>query len=94
LYATKVVAINDIFDILTRAGIDYDAVKEGLRKSKMISPTHLDVFHKGGRGAGGKCLPKELGAFVIFAKNVGISNSLFVRVKEINDRLLERYPKK
>ena len=68
-------------------------MKLGLTTGWMIAPYHLDVVHKGGRGAGGRCLPKELGALIKFAKSVGRESDLLSTVKKINDRLLSSYPK-
>lgn len=62
-YATKVVFANIVYDLCQEKNIDYDSVKNCLYESRYIGKNHLDVFHKGYRGAGGKCLAKDLESF-------------------------------
>lgn len=88
-YATKVVFANQIFDICQRIGANYETVKEAMYNRKWIGKNHLDIWNKGGRGAGGKCLWKDLDAFENYSKS-----KLLQIVKDINDKLLSRYPKK
>src|SRR3990167_8015843 len=63
-FAIKVVFANQMYDYCEKLGIDYEVVKDGAAADKRIGRTHLDIFHKGGRGAGGKCLRKDLAATV------------------------------
>lgn len=62
-YTTKVVFANQIYDYATSAGANYEIIKRAMYQRKWIGRNHLDVFHKGGRGAGGKCLRKDTEAF-------------------------------
>lgn len=87
-FAVKVVFANQMYDLCKKVGIDYEVVKEGAAADKRIGRTHLDVVHKGGRGAGGKCLRKDLGATVEFAKKNGNPLPLLEVAKDINDYLL------
>lgn len=88
-YATKCVFANEIFDICQRIGANYETIKEAMYSRKWIGKNHLDIWHKGGRGAGGKCLKKDLEAFENYSKS-----KLFETVKKLNDQLLSKYPKK
>jgi len=88
-YATKVVFANQMFDICQKVGANYETVKEVMYNRKWIGKNHLDIWHKGGRGASGKCLRKDLDAFENYSKS-----KLLETVKKINDELLSRYPKK
>lgn len=88
-YATKVVFANQIFDICQRIGANYETVKDAMYSRKWIGKNHLDIWHNGGRGASGHCLPKDLEAFENYSKS-----DLLKEVKKINDKLLSRYPKK
>jgi len=62
-YAMKVVFGNLVYDICEREGVDYDLVKDAIVSDKRITDSHLDVFHGGYRGFGGKCISKDLSHF-------------------------------
>ena len=88
-YATKVVFANQIFDMCQKVGANYETIKDIMYNRKWIGKNHLDIWHKGGRGAAGKCLQKDLEAFENYSKS-----KLLETVKKINDELLSKYPKK
>jgi len=90
-FALKVVFANQMYDLCMKMGIDYEAVKDGAAADKRIGRTHLDILHKGGRGAGGKCLRKDLGATVEYARKNGLPLPLLEKAKEINDYLLTNF---
>lgn len=88
LSATKLVVLNEVFDALNRDFCEWETIKEGLIELDKIDSHHLDVEHKGGRGAGGKCLRKDFNAFSMWA------NSPLLKLINIrNHVLLEKYPK-
>lgn len=58
-YALKVTFWNHVYDLVTRCGGRYERVKQAQQMSKFIDGAHMEVEHKGGRGFGGKCLPKD-----------------------------------
>lgn len=86
-FSTKVVFANQMYDICQALGIDYDVVKEGAAADKRIGRTHLDVFHKGYRGYGGKCLPKDTRALIQLGEQLGVEMALLKRVEELNNAL-------
>lgn len=88
LYATKVIFANELYDYCQDKGINYETVKNAMYARKWIGKNHLDIFHHGGRGAGGKCLGKDLDAFA----NETCSE-LLLKVNEINKNLLLDFPK-
>lgn len=79
-FVTKVVFANEIYDVCARVGANYDTIKKVLTGHPWGSGNHFEVYHKGGRGAKGKCLPKDLEAFVTYS-----NSKLLKTVKEIND---------
>lgn len=81
-YATKVIFANQIYDVCQRIGANYEKVKEVMYKRKWIGKNHLDVWFNDKRGVHGKCLPKDLEAFVNFS-----NSKLLKLVKEINDNI-------
>lgn len=90
-YALKVIFANEIFDVCEKAGIDYEQVKLAIEADSMIGENHFEIWHKGFRGFGtpevSKCLPKDLEAFIIYARGIGINPELLRKVKELNQRL-------
>ena len=87
-FAVKVVFANQIYDLCQKLGIDYNRVMEAAAADKRIGRTHLEVFHKGYRGYGGKCLVKDIRALVQFADKNNIDLKLHKTVEEINNELM------
>jgi len=90
-FAVKVVFANQMYDLCTKMGIDYEVVKDGAAADKRIGRTHLDILHKGGRGAGGKCLLKDLRATIEYAHKNGIELPLLEITDKLNYDLLKNY---
>lgn len=88
-YAVKVTFANQIYDICQAGGIDYNLVKEAFAADKRVVDSHLDIFHKGYRGFGGKCLRKDIYSLIDFAKQNGFEPKLLESAKEINLTLNE-----
>jgi len=88
-FSTKVIFANQIYDLCQKLGVDYDRIRDAAAADKRIDRTHLEVWHKGYRGYGGKCLPKDIKAFIRFADKKGIDLSLHKTVDEINEKLLK-----
>ena len=88
-YATNGIFWNQMFDIAQRIGANYETIKEVAKNRKWIGKGHLEIWHKGGRGMGGKCLRKDLDAFENYSKS-----KLLETVRKLNDNLLSKYPKK
>jgi UDP-glucose 6-dehydrogenase len=61
-YAMKVGMFNDIYDTCEKLGTDYETIREILVQDPRIGDSHSLTWHKGYRGFGGKCLPKEVEA--------------------------------
>ena len=86
---TKVVWANAIYDACEVNGADYDVIRRAMHNHPWGSKHHLDAVHKGGRGAGGRCLPKDIEAFAKYA------NSDFLKMTaEINEGYLRKSKKK
>jgi UDPglucose 6-dehydrogenase len=88
-FSTKVIFANQMYDICEKAKINYEAVKDMVAADKRIGRTHLDIFHKGNRGYGGKCLPKDTKALIYFSEELGIDPKLLKVVEEINNKELK-----
>lgn len=86
-FAIKVVYANQMYDLCEKLGINYDDVRNAAAADKRIGRSHLEVFHKGYRGYGGKCLPKDTRAIIDFAESRGVELGLLKKVEELNNDL-------
>lgn len=87
-FATKVVFANQMYDVCKALGVDYETVKDAASADKRIGRSHLAVIHRGYRGYGGKCLPKDTRALIQRARELGVPFGLLERVEEINNGLV------
>ena len=88
-FAVKVIFANQIYDLCKKIGVDYEVIMESAAADKRIGRSHLEVMHKGYRGYGGKCLPKDIRALIQFADSNGVDLKLHKMVEEINNKLME-----
>jgi len=82
-FAMKVVFANEIYDYAEKVGAKYHLIQEMFEKHRWGSKNHFTVIHKGGRGAGGKCLNKDIEAMSHHSES-----PLFRSVDTINKELL------
>lgn len=61
---TKVVFMNMLHDLALKMGGDWNTIIEAMMADKRIGDSHMNVSHKGGRGAGGHCFPKDFAAYL------------------------------
>jgi UDPglucose 6-dehydrogenase len=91
-FSAKVVFANQMYDLCRAMDIQYDIVKESAAADKRIGRSHLEIFHKGFRGYGGKCLPKDTRALIELGKAKGVDLALLKAVEEINEGLVAQAP--
>lgn len=60
----KVVFMNVLYDMAQKQGLNYDVITEAMSNDARIGKSHLQVIHKGGRGAGGHCFIKDFEAMI------------------------------
>ncbi len=89
-YALKVAFSNQAFDLCQALGIEYDLVKECVETEPMIGPSHLTIFHKGYRGYGGKCLPKDTRSLIQLGQSCGVDLTLLRAAEAYNNDLTAR----
>jgi nucleotide sugar dehydrogenase len=82
-FITKIVYANQIYDACQVAGADYKEIREALMDHPWGSKHHFKVIHKGGRGGGGHCFPKDIKAFAKWS-----SLPFFKKVEELNNEYL------
>jgi len=88
-FAVKVGFVNQIYDLCEKIKIDYKTVLEGLATDKRVGRTHLKVWHKGYRGFGGKCIPKDSKSLLFFAKQKEVHMPILKSANDYNDGLLK-----
>lgn len=67
-FATKVVFANQMYDYAQVVGANYEQYKQVIHQHRWGTRNHFDIFHKNGRGAGGKCLRKDLSAIAHYSQ--------------------------
>ncbi len=87
-YALKVAYANQIYDMCERVGATYDDVRRCVETEPMVGATHLQVVHKGYRGYGGKCLPKDTRAIIQIADALGVDLTLLKAAEAYNNDLV------
>lgn len=86
----KLAFFNQLYDLCIEKGISYEHVIAPQLKNKFNSGKYMEIFNKGGRGGGGKCLPKDLD--ILLQSDIG--REILTGVKKVNDDLLAKHPKK
>jgi UDPglucose 6-dehydrogenase len=88
-FTTKVIFANTMYNYAQQTGANYETFKSVLEDHRWGSKNHFQIFHKGGRGAGGKCLRKDMVAL----RNHS-NGTLFMAVDDLNRVLLAQNNKK
>jgi len=91
--ALMVMFTNLFYDISQKIGAQYEMVKKGSLASKWVgSPMgrmYWDVFHKGKRGYGGGCFPKDINSLIQWCKENKIDAEILEATKKANMRILK-----
>lgn len=83
-FLTKVIWANQMYDICQINGAKYNTIKEAIYSHPWGTHHHLKPIHKGGRGGGGHCFPKDVKAFAKYS-----NLKLFQVIDELNDGYLQ-----
>jgi UDPglucose 6-dehydrogenase len=89
-FSVKVGKNNELYDVFTKFGGNDEAFEKMIdcvSSDKRIGRSHLKVFHKGSRGYGGKCLPKDTKAFIAFAKRLGVKTPILSATDKYNETI-------
>lgn len=81
--ASRISYWNEIYYLCQKLGIDSDLVAKVAAMDPRIG--RYGTIH--GKAFGGKCLPKDLKAFISFAKEQGYEPKLLEAIDEINERI-------
>jgi UDPglucose 6-dehydrogenase len=82
--ATKVVFMNEIQELCSKTGIDYNRVAHMVIADKRLGSSHMQVpGPDGAYGFGGACFPKDTSALLKYAEQNGsVMNVLDAAVKK------------
>lgn len=83
--ATKVIFINEMYDVCEKLGLNYNQVREIWTADPRIGTSHTFIY-KNNRGYGGSCLPKDISALHQLEKEKGIDDTLINAVIEKNKK--------
>lgn len=84
-FAVKVAFFNELYQFCHRAGLNYEEVREALVAEGRVGDLHTHVPGPDGQfGYGGRCLPKDLRAFIDQIETVGCSAPLMRAAQERN----------
>jgi len=92
-FAVKVAKNNELYDVFTKFGgsdEQFERVVDCLATDKRIGRSHLEIKHKGYRGYGGKCLPKDTKAFIDFAEKLDVKTPITSVADQYNEKLSEQ----
>jgi len=91
--ALMVIFANFFFDISIKLGMDFEAIKKASAASKWVgSPMgrmYWEVIHKGKRGYGGGCFPKDINSLIHWCKKNKINTELIEATRKANIRILK-----
>ena len=83
--AMKVSFCNEMAQVCEKFGVDYWKAREGWALDSRVEKMHSAVF-KDEPGFSGKCLPKDLRAFYMAAKDAGFDSLILSSILEANQR--------
>lgn len=88
LGTAKILVANALYDACGRDDDCYRAIRRGIVADHRFSSRYMDIWQDGFRGAGGKCLPKDLR---ILTQVVGMSptNAMLQSMQCTNENLME-----
>ena len=78
--ATRITFINQIADLCEQNGADIEQVIRGIGADKRIGAHYWYP----GLGYGGSCFPKDVKEIAAYANSVGESESLFIKIDDLN----------
>lgn len=79
---------NHYYEVCQKENLNYDNVIKAACASRYMSPYYHNINHKGYRGFGGKCFPKDINAWLVYLNQKGIDDTLFKAVRDMNKRIL------
>jgi len=79
--ALAVMESNHYYEVCKKEKLNYDEVIKTASTSKFMSPYYHVIMHKGYRGFGGKCFPKDVNSWIVYLQENKIDDTLFKAVR-------------
>ena len=87
-FATKVSFMNEMYDVASKCGVDWNVAVDGWVRDGRIGHTHLAVPGPDGeRGFGGSCFPKDVQAMITFGNSLNVDMKTLIGAWETNLRV-------
>ena len=80
---------NHFYEVCQKEKLNYKNIIKAASASKYMNPYYHEIMHKGYRGFGGKCFPKDLNSWIEYLSQKGIDSTLFKAVRDMNQRILK-----
>ena len=87
--ALAVMESNHYYEVCLKENLNYDQTIKAACTSKYMNPYYHVIMHKGYRGFGGKCFPKDINSWIAYLKKENIDSTLFRAVRGMNRRILK-----
>lgn len=82
---SKVVWMNQFYDLITSFGVDYDNVAMGMKNDSRVGKSHMQVPGPDKRrGTSGPCFGKDVPALIFFARQQGSSLTILEEIQRRN----------
>lgn len=92
--ATKVVFMNELYQLANKAGLNYDVIVNLIRQDERIGLSHMRVpGTDGSLGFGGYCFPKDTEALIKYAEGIGSPLNILESATKKNTLLRLTEPK-
>lgn len=89
----EIMESNHYWDVCQKEGLDYDRVTKAALTAKWVGAPmgrhYRTILHKGFRGFGGKCFPKDINAWLEYCERRGINSTLMKAVRNMNRGILK-----
>ena len=85
LLAAKTAVCNVFYDLCQEMNVQYTDVKKGVGLDPRIGYSHMSVTTE--RGYGGKCFPKDLGAFIGKCNEMNVDAKILEEIFSYNSRI-------
>lgn len=89
----EIMESNHYYEVCKKEGLDYERVTKAATASKWVGAPmgrhYRVIFHKGFRGFGGKCFPKDINAWIEYCNKKGINTTFMGAVRKMNQRILK-----
>ena len=87
--ALAVMESNHYYEVCRKENLNYEKLIQIASISKYMNPFYHVIIHKGYRGFGGKCFPKDINTWITYLHDKKIDDTLFSAVQKMNHRVLK-----